>query len=350
MPDIQRAYNYVVSACNNSHVGYSQKFRNKRTVNGITYYDCSSLMWYGAQAGGFNVEQAYLTATGHAYSGNAITTPNERDWLLAMGFVEVPLSGQWLAGDVLWKSGHTEMVYEGGNAEGRTMGAHTSEVSLANQVSIYSWAEMHARNNYLINRWTHMYRYLGSTPLDWIKGNRYLNQSEMENNATIIYSTLYSYGWSYNVICAVLGNMQVESTINPGIWQSLNPNPNLGWGLVQWTPSTNYTDWADANGYAHDDGYGQLEWIENETVPFGQWIPTANYPISFADFKVSNESVDYLTRAFCANFERAGSPDYATRVANAEYWYDYLQNVNPFNPSPSERIKHMPVWMMLRRF
>lgn len=341
MPNINLWYNYVVQACNDPNVRYSQDYRNKRKINGITYYDCSSLMYYGAVAGGFPVDP----------NAWPITTEGERQWLLNLGFVEVPLSGQWMPGDVLWKYKHTEMVYEGGMGEGRTMGAHSDQLSAANQVSIYSWDEMHAKNNYLIRRWTHMYRYLGSTPLDWIKGNRYLNQSEMGNNATIVYSVLTSYGWSYNAICALLGNMQVESTINPGVWQHLDANPLLGWGLVQWTPSTKYTDWADANGYAHDDGYKQLEWLENETVPTGQWSEKDAYDnMTFAEFRISTLPVDYLTRAFCDCFEKAGSPNYTERINNANYWYEYLQNVNPFNPNPGTLVKHMPIWMMLRRF
>ena len=48
---------------------------------------------------------------------------------------------------------------------------------------------------------------------------------------------LYNQGFTKNAACGVLGNMQQESGINPGIWQSTN-NISLGYGLVQWTPAT----------------------------------------------------------------------------------------------------------------
>ena len=72
----------------------------------------------------------------------------------------------------------------------------------------------------------------------WISGNRYLSLSEMQNNVDIIHYFFRSAGWTDNAIAAMLGNMQSESTINPGIWEGLDPYAG-GYGLVQWTPYTN---------------------------------------------------------------------------------------------------------------
>lgn len=45
----------------------------------------------------------------------------------------------------------------------------------------------------------------------------------------------------------MLGNMQQESGINPGIWEVL-PNANFGYGLVQWTPAIDkFFSWAAKN-------------------------------------------------------------------------------------------------------
>ena len=161
--------------------------------------------------------------------------------------------------------------------------------------------------------------------MGWISGNRYLNEAEMKNNADIIKSYLASRGWSVNAISALLGNMQSESTINPGIWQSLNEgNMSGGFGLVQWTPATNFTDWADSNGYEWADGEAQLKWIDEVTTSVGQWIPTTEYAISFEDFKTSSLPLSYLTSAFLKNFERAGVEVESERQLNALFWYDYL--------------------------
>lgn len=160
----------------------------------------------------------------------------------------------------------------------------------------------------------------------WIKGNRYLSTSEMQNNAKLVYTYLINRGWSLNAISGMLGNMQRESTINPGIWQSLieGSGGGGGFGLVQWTPYTNFTNWADSNGYEWDDGDAQLKWINEETVSTGQWIATSNYAFTFAAFKKSTETPEYLASTFLMNFERAGVSAESERRTNARNWYNYL--------------------------
>lgn len=169
---------------------------------------------------------------------------------------------------------------------------------------------------------------------EWIKGNRYLSVNEMRNNAEIVYSYLLSKGWSKNAICGMLGNMEAESTINPGIWQSLieGSGGGGGFGLVQWTPYTNFTNWADSNGYEWTDGYAQLKWIDEVTASFGQWIPTINYYISFEDFKKTSKSVEWCASAFLKNFERAGVEVEDIRRESAVSWYEYLADSDPDIP------------------
>lgn len=175
---------------------------------------------------------------------------------------------------------------------------------------------------------------------EWIKGNRYLSMDEMKNNASIIYSYLSNRGWTKNAIAALLGNMQSESHINPAIWEKLNVGHG-GYGLVQWTPHTNYTNWADQNGYAWDDGYAQLKWIDEVTVSFGQWIKTPDYGISFDEFKKSNAPVGTLTSAFLKCFERADIEVEMQRQAQALLWDEYLNGatINPDTPTSSNKNK-----------
>ena len=173
--------------------------------------------------------------------------------------------------------------------------------------------------------------------MSWIVGNRYLSKSEMENNASIIYNTLKGRGWSTNAIAAILGNMESESTINPGVWENLDSSDiSGGFGLVQWTPSTNYTNWANAKGYEITNGAGQLEWIDEQTIPKGQWISTTAYPLSFSEFKTSTQTPEYLASAFLKNFERAGVEVEAERRSQARTWYNYITNGNtePDTPTP----------------
>lgn len=158
-----------------------------------------------------------------------------------------------------------------------------------------------------------------------ISSNEYLSLELMTQNARYVYQYLTARGWTRNAVCGLLGNMQSESTMNPGIWQSLNyGNYSGGYGLVQWTPATKYTNWAAANGYDIGDINGQLRWIDEVMASSGEWIPTAEYPLSFAEFKVSTESPEYLASVFLKNFERAGVEKEEERRTQARYWYNNI--------------------------
>lgn len=328
MPSLLTAYNWAIQTCNQPNVGYSQDYREGQVVNGITYYDCSSFISAALTAGGFYETNPWFD------------TSVEPDYLKQAGFTEYPTSVAWQPGDIVWRQGHTEMVYQGY----RTMGAHSANLPLDDQVSIETTETDPST-------FTYLYRYPGGLGYEWISKNAYLSQSEMENNVAIIYSYFSGNGWTDNAIAAILGNMQQESTINPGLWQNLTPNRG-GFGLVQWTPYTKYTDWADENGYQWGDGDGQLYWIQNETTPSGEWIEVSDYPISFEEFQKSTQSVDYLTKAYLYNFERAGNAQLQNRLDYAAAWYDYIQNIPPGpGPSPGPKSKGFKwIYYMRRRY
>lgn len=336
MASIQTAYEWAIEKCNAPNIGYSQANRMEKTVNGITYYDCSSFIWFALKAGGFDVVKANGGSTW------AFTTGTMANALRLLGFIKMGTTQPWKPGDVLIRTGHTEMAFDSNH----TMGAHSSKVPLEQQVSINS-------NPSSASSWLELWRYGGGAKTNWIKGNRYLSTGEMQNNAQIIFNTLLLKGWTKNAIAGMLGNMQKESTINPGIWQNLNPNPSLGWGLVQWTPSTNFTDWAAANGYANDDGDAQLIWIDTVTASVGQWIPTTQYPETFGEFKVSTQTPEYLADCFLKNFERPGEIDQPDRQRYARYWFDWWEGspVPPPNPNPEPDWKpSMPIWFALKKY
>lgn len=155
--------------------------------------------------------------------------------------------------------------------------------------------------------------------------SRPLTTGEMTGNAQEIVNIWGSQGWTKNALCAILGNMVRESSINPGRWQSdIVGNMSGGFGLVQWTPATKYINWATERGYPRTEPAGQLEWINNYSQSYGQWIPTSSYNISWEEFKTSNESIDWLTYAFEKNFEKAGVPAMEDRLKWAHYWDEHL--------------------------
>ena len=82
-----------------------------------------------------------------------------------------------------------------------------------------------------------------------ISSNKSLSRAEALDNAKYIAEYFLDLGWTLNAVCGMLGNMERESWINPGVWQDFDEgNMSVGFGLVQWTPATNLTDWATAQG------------------------------------------------------------------------------------------------------
>ena len=177
-----------------------------------------------------------------------------------------------------------------------------------------------------------------------ISSNAYLSEygEEMTSNASYIYSYFSAKGWTRNAICAMLGNMQRESTINPGVWQGLKEgNTKGGLGLVQWTPASKLISWCNSNGLNHLDINAQCQRIMYELQNNKQWIKTSAYNITFEEFTKSKTNIKYLTTAFLKNYERAGVSALQQRIEHAQYWYDkfYIppQPVYPdFEPRLSE--------------
>lgn len=168
--------------------------------------------------------------------------------------------------------------------------------------------------------------------MNYISGNYFLTLEQMQVNAVLIYRYLIQRGWTLNSISAMLGNMQTESTINPGIYENLDSSLTTnGFGLVQWTPNTKYKNWVDSEYGDSDYGnlYYNLERIIYEVINNLQWIPTYQYNISFNDFKYSTDTPENLAYAFLYNYERPASLDQPIRKTQARYWYDYLYPIGP---------------------
>lgn len=163
--------------------------------------------------------------------------------------------------------------------------------------------------------------------------NAYLTTAQMAGNAQYIVDYLLPHGWTKNALAGTLGNMERESNINPGLWQSLKyGNMSGGYGLVQWTPATNYINWANSEGFPWGNSYsnptsyinGQLERILWELENNQQWIATSAFNFSFSTYIKSTASPEYLAEAFLKNYERAGTEALGQRQTAARYWFDNL--------------------------
>lgn len=361
-PSLQAAYDWAVQKCNEPNIGYSQQYRNQQTVGGITYYDCSSFIWYALKAGGFDVEGVYGTYPFVTATMGAV--------LLQLGFIEYDASsGLWSKGDIMWTNspyGHTEMVYN--PLSFYTMGAHTDSVPLADQVS------QGTVNNH--NFFTKGYYY----PLEELETYNWQAQAygaftrtggAAIGNAVLTYRELASRGWTLNAVCGLLGNIGYEGGYNPWRWQSdIIGVPSMsgvqGYGMVQFTPSGKYILDTRAQvlpGYnpnysnhagSPEDGHAQVVYID---LYADYDSSTTAYPISYADYKVTNLPPEDCATIWLYNYERPLTPVAPPRRAEARYWYDLLYHISadtpvpppPPPPTPTTRRKS-PFWVYIYPF
>ena len=338
MPDINAAYRWAIDTCNNPKVGYWMDHRYQETINDITYYDCSSFIWYALVDGGGFVLPSPAFVTGGMLrvltdaGFNIITGPNA-------GTICYP-------GDILWHNhgsagGHTEMVFAGGTGAARTMGAHgRNGIPLQNQVSINAGYVPFSDVG-----WEYLARWGAGVAYNWHNKNTgaYARDSiEAQENVMKMVEVLAPLGWTINAVAALAGNQAYESGFNPWRWESDTVNPSKGYGLFQYTPAVgapygyiNNPATTGLTGYqpnypmgagGQDDGTAQLLAMHNNTL--SKYDPTSAYPISLQQFRESTQSPDYLASAWLYNFEKPRYPGQteAGRRADALWWYDWLVN------------------------
>lgn len=172
-----------------------------------------------------------------------------------------------------------------------------------------------------------------------------LTYTQMLVNATYIYKYLTNKGWTINAIAGLLGNMQAESSLNPGRWQSeYVGNTSGGYGLVQWTPATKYFNYCTDHGLSDPSEMdNNLLRIIYELEHGLQWIATDEYDLTFEEFSKSQQPVEYLASAFLKNYERAGVEVEDQRRVNAVEWLAFLTDsdidVNPPGVNPTKKNK-----------
>lgn len=349
MPNIRQSASWAISKCEDDNVGYSMATdrRNQVTVNGITYYDCSSFINYALLAGGFSTPS-------YAPNHNAFTTATMRNVLLSLGFKKLSVNTTWKRGDILWRTRHTEMAYSATQAMGARgqymiVDGHTVPRPLPEQVAIHDSSA---------SDWMELYRYEQSTASDWYYKTLHgydKDSTEALSNCELIYGILSDYGWTLNAVCGVLGNIGAESQYNPWRWQhdkvlekgsSLMESTEHGYGLFQFTPPKKYALNATAQSFAGfgvnysneegspNDGNAQLKFM-NENVDGGYFLKEhATYPLTFAQYKRSTQTPEYLAKAWLHNYERPADPSATenARASLARYWYNKLSGVTPPTP------------------
>ena len=160
--------------------------------------------------------------------------------------------------------------------------------------------------------------------------------TEKEKNAWAVWQFLKSKGYSEQAAAGILGNMDQESGIMPDIDEG---GGGPGYGLVQWTsPIAGESGRAYVQRLLGQAGISGdyrnittqlklLDWHMHN----GQYIPSAAYPYSVAEFKALTD-IGTATMAFEANFERP-AVTHPERIPLAQYWYNLLKDLKPSKPT-----------------
>ena len=182
----------------------------------------------------------------------------------------------------------------------------------------------------------------------WISTDTYLTQPHRDENAKLIATYLFNLGWTREAIAGILGNMDVESTMNPAYIQGgndhtlidnntcLNLGGSIGVGLVQWTGTTptapagqKLASFAIRHNKNWYDGELQCERLDAEyqnnlqfqagTVDGQHW--------DWQTYVTSTDIPEQLAKVWQLLYENGGS-DTATRQRKARYYYKLIrQNV-----------------------
>ena len=177
----------------------------------------------------------------------------------------------------------------------------------------------------------------------WVELNVYFRTTDVRiydpeqvqiDNMRLVLQYFLAKGWTRNSICGMLGNMMVESTVNPWLFQhsSLDwsdPAAILadsgGMGLTQWTPCRKYYQWAVDSNLDPESGNTMCDRIYYEYQNNLQWSLDNYGHHTWEDFVTSTETPEILARVFLWAYERPADPDLAQRQANARWCFDNLR-------------------------
>ena len=221
----------------------------------------------------------------------------------------------------------------------------------------------------------------------WVIPNEYFDSRSVlesdpddyqKDNANNIKTYFTGEGWTLDSVCAILGNMQYESSINPAYIQTANryrlpgngeqlkdlynyvmqdfyPGyygdtiENYGLALCQWSgmainPKPNYCDQAYivAHGiktaYNWFDGWYQCKRINTERSQDSQrrkFDPNEvnGFRYTFDNFAIQHNDPADMAEAWEVGYQKTGTGT-AERRANATYWFNYFTSPDAPAPTP----------------
>lgn len=305
--NMKKAVQWAVNIANNNKYtyGFGKPPRDVKFGDYTgTKFDCSGLVSYALYHGGYYNSNQY-----------PFSTYNEYNSLSALGFTIVPYNqvgvNNLKSGMIVWytqsgnRYGHTGIIC----GKNRLVEAYTDGVATAKQIRVTSDID---RN------W--QYVAYDPTQIDFDVGL-----------------------WDVKSICALLGNIWYESTVNPN---EATDTSAYGVGLIQWSNAGSWdSNWQSvlhkANAYGNPTTNpkqmsAQISAIEYELLDgtikeSGSYIKTQQYNLTGEEFITNskNKSIEYLTKCYSINRGEYGPRHRGWQgVDKAKELYETLPNFN----------------------
>ena len=150
-----------------------------------------------------------------------------------------------------------------------------------------------------------------------------LSQPQKDENASRVYTFFTKIGWTKEAICAMLGNMDVESRMNP----SAESTSADTYGLVQWHPASKLQLWAVSEGLNWELGKTQCKRIAYEEENNLQWASWSTYTFSYWAREMV-ETIENLTEIFMTHYEVADPGTLPERQEWALYYFDVVKLIS----------------------
>ena len=305
---MKKAVQWAINIANNNKYtyGFGQPPRDISfgNYNG-TKFDCSGFVSYALYHGGYYNDNQYPFATSDEYNR-----------LSQLGFTILPYSQVGInnlkSGMIVWypqgsghRYGHTGMIC----GKNRLVEAYTDEVPKAQQIRV---------TNDIDRGW------------QWVA----FDPTQIDFDVGL---------WDVKSICALLGNIWYESTVNPN---EATDTSAYGVGLIQWSNAGSWNNnWQSvlhkANAYGNPTTNpkqmsAQISAIEYELLDgtiteSGGYIKTGAYPLTGEQFITNskNKSIEYLTKCYSMNRGEYGPRhDNWQGVRKAKELYETLPNYN----------------------
>lgn len=364
MGNINTAIAWAIAIANDDTHGYDQGSRLGPD------YDCSSFVSTALYNGGYSISPSNTTSTLESA-------------LRGIGFT--PCSEPWVKGDIHLKIGYhvcmsinsSQIVEASINENGGTTGGQTGDQT-GQEIWVHNYYEY-------TGGWdVHLRSPDAGYSASWHakpSGGYGTTTPEYFENIKAFSSYFFSQGYAREAIAGMLGNVYGESGLNPWLWQSNTVSYNLGYGLFQFTPASDYINGMTSvpnyapnlsvteqtSGADPNDAIAQMYVFSNDLL--GKWNSTcwrsywdaSAYPelyamrtrllntwgdgtyLSMQQFSQITD-LDLATFAFLACYEGPAVPNYSTRYQYAVDMYPYV--TDDWNGGKK---KGMPLYMFLRR-